>query len=81
MSEHIEVSLPIHSSYGIGGLHQEMASTEVDGAKVIVSSGYGLGHTMIYVSVDGVRRLTVDTEPMLRTLVDAALVRPIEEAP
>lgn len=81
MSEHIDVSLPIHSSYEIGGLHQEIARTEVDGAKVIVSCGYGCGHTMIYVSVDGRRKLTVDTTPMLRTLVEAALVRPIEEAP
>lgn len=64
----------------LGGFHMEVCkATTKDGTVVEVSSGYGCGHTDLYVARDGKRVLVVDTEPMLRALIE--LVLDEEEAP
>ena len=73
MDDSIKVALPILPTGGIGGFHQEIVSAEVGDDTVVVSGGFGLGHTEMYVAVNGERRLTVDTKPMLRALIDTVL--------
>jgi len=74
--EAITVKLPVLPHEGIGGLHQELCSAAfADGAKAEVSGGFGLGNSMLYVSIDGKRVLAVDGAPMLRALIDAAVDR------
>ena len=73
MIDTIEVSLPTSDPEEIGGFHSDIVSTEFDGHKVIISSGYGLGHLMIYVSVDGLRKIAVSTLPLMEELTRVAL--------
>lgn len=71
--DYVTVKLPVLDPTGYGGLHQNVCSAEVLGARVEVSTGFGLGHTQAYVSVNGRRVLSVDLEPLLRGLIDTAL--------
>lgn len=68
---YVTVKLPIKSSEGLGGFHQELCAADFpNGDKVKVSAGFGLGSTEMYVSLNGKRVLTVDGEPLLRALID-----------
>ncbi len=73
MTDTIKVSLPTSDPEEIGGFHAEIVSTEFEGRKVIISSGYGLGHLMMYVSVDGSRKIAVSTLPLMEELTRVAL--------
>ena len=58
---------------GLGGLHSELASTEADGHEIVISGGFGLASSRIYVSVDGKRVLQTDSTPYLILLAQKAL--------
>lgn len=76
MKETLRVGLNIRKSgkRDLGRFHMEVCkATTKEGSVVEVSSGYGCGHTDIYVAKDGKRVLVVDTEPMLRALIELAL--------
>lgn len=70
----IRVDLPVLPANSLGGFHMELASAEFpDGTKASVSGGFGLGNSQMYVAIDGKRRLAVDSTPLLRALIDAAV--------
>ena len=61
----------------IGRFHQEVATVEpcdqTQNKRVVISSGFGCGHTDFYVSVNGKRIIVMKSQPFLTALVDAAL--------
>lgn len=70
----IRVELPVLPANSLGGLHMDLASAEFpDGTKARVSGGFGLGNSQMYVAIDGKRRLAVDSAPLLRALINAAV--------
>ena len=69
----ITVKLPILPARKLGGFHQEVASAELVGSRAVVSAGFGLGNTQMYVAINGKRVLSVDAAPLLRALIDAAV--------
>lgn len=75
----IVVRLPLNDAQRIGGLHQGICTADFDdGTKVEVSSGWGLGGTDFYVSVNGKRRLSVDGRPLLDALIKQAVAEHID---
>jgi len=70
----ITVRLPVVPHDELRGFHQTICTAEFgDGGEAEVSGGLGLGHTEIYVAIDGKRVLAVDCMPMFKALIDAAL--------
>ncbi len=76
-AETITCTLALGDPDQLGNLHQSVLSVDPCAAtnerSVEVSSGFGFGHLMLYVAVDGKRRLAVDTESLLRELIARAL--------
>jgi len=56
-----------------GGLHSDIATITMDEKKIVISSGFGCGHTDIYLAVDGRRVGTVSGRPLLEALAESAL--------
>ncbi len=75
--EYITVKLPIVDTEGkLGGRQRDIATAKfADGSEGKMSAGFGFGSFMICVSVAGKRVLTVNSEPMMRALLDAAIDR------
>lgn len=70
----ITVKLPVYPEKTIGGFHANMVTADfADGSQAVVSSGFGLGNTDMYVSIDGKRMIAVDARPLLTALIDAAV--------
>lgn len=70
--EGVAVTLPVLQGNSFR-LHTGIASCEVGGKVLQISGGFGLGHTELYVSVDGKRQLQVDARPLLDALITRAL--------
>lgn len=69
----IDYQFTVDTEKRLGGLHQEVVSADYKGYEVSISSGYGLGNSDLYVSLDGSRLFTISTTDFLRTLIDTAL--------
>lgn len=69
----IRPDIPFNGQHKLGGLHQSYAQAEVEGHEVMVSGGFGCGHSEVYVFIDGKRILSADSAPFLHALIKAAI--------